>query len=236
MHVAKDNSLTAHLRKTIVAGVVVLVPLVVTIKVLQILFEFTDGLLGPILSRIFGEPVPGLGLLLFLIGIYLVGLTCRTFVGSLVLRWTEGVIGRIPLARTIYSGVKHLLGPFGSGSGKSFGKAVMVEYPAPGIYTYGFLVKEHLRDPKGNELVNVFITSNHLHLGAVIVVDRRLVIELDMTFEDMIKLMASCGAAAPHIEHLPAKLPSLVPGGTPISDPSGAAPCTGEKFYPCQNY
>jgi uncharacterized membrane protein len=215
MHIAKDNSLTAHLRKTLVAGVVVLVPLVVTIKVLQILFQFTDGLLGPILSRVFGKPVPGLGLLLFLIGIYLVGLTCRTFVGSLVLRWTEGVIGRIPLARTIYSGVKQLLGPFGSGSGQSFGKAVMVEYPAPGIYTYGFLVKEHLRDLNGNELVNVFITSNHLHLGAVIVVDRRLVIELDITFEDMIKLMASCGAAAPHIEQLPARLPSAVPDGTP---------------------
>jgi uncharacterized membrane protein len=213
MHVAKDYSLTAHLRKTLVAGVVVLVPLVVTIKVLQILFQFTDGLLGPILSRVFGKPVPGLGLLLFLIGIYLVGLTCRTFVGSMVLRWTEGLIGRIPLARTIYSGVKQLLGPFGSGSGKSFGKAVMVEYPAPGIYTYGFLVKEHLRDLNGNELVNVFITSNHLHLGAVIVVDRRLVIELEISFEDMIKLMASCGAAAPHIEHLPAKLPAAVPGG-----------------------
>ncbi len=213
MHVATDNSLTAHLRKTLLTGVVLLVPLVVTIKVLQILFRFTDGLLGPMLSRIFDKSMPGLGLLLFLIGIYLIGLTCRTFVGMLVLKWIEGLIGRIPLARTIYSGVKQLLGPFGDGSGKTFGKAVMLEYPAPGIYTYGFLVKEHLRDSKGNELVNVFIPSNHLHLGVVVVVDRRSVTELNMTFEDMIQLMASCGAAAPHIEHLPANLssPVLVP-------------------------
>ncbi|MEI6655491.1 MAG: DUF502 domain-containing protein [Verrucomicrobiota bacterium] len=210
MHVAKDRSLTEHLRKTFLTGVVLLVPLVVTIKVLQILFHFTDGLLGPMLSRIIGKPVPGLGLLLFLIGIYLVGLTCRTFVGRLVLKWTEGLIGRIPLARTIYSGVKQLLGPFGDGSGETLGKAVMVEYPAPGIYTYGFLVKEHLHGPNGIELVNVFICSNHLHLGAVIVVDRRLVTELDMTFEDMIKLMASCGAAAPHVERLPANHPPPV--------------------------
>ena len=206
MHVAKDNSLTAHLRKTLLTGVVLLVPLVVTVKVLQILFRFTDGLLGPMLSRIFEKPLPGLGLLLFLVAIYLVGLTCRTFVGRLVLKWIEGLIGRIPLARTIYSGVKQLLGPFGDGSGKTFGKAVMVEYPAPGIYTYGFLVKEHLCDAEGDELVNVFIPSNHLHLGAVIVVDRRAIIELNMTFEDMIKLMASCGAAAPHIEQLPTRL------------------------------
>ncbi|MCX6875989.1 MAG: DUF502 domain-containing protein [Verrucomicrobia bacterium] len=217
MHVANHNSLTAHLRKTLLTGVVLLVPLVVTAKVLQILFHFTDGLLGPILSRILGKPVPGLGLLLFLIGIYLVGLTCRTFVGKLVLKWIESLIGRIPLARTIYSGVKQLLGPFGDGSGRTFGKAVMVEYPAPGIYTYGFLVKEHLRDSKGNELVNVFISSNHLHLGAVIVVDRRLVIDLNMTFEDMIKLMASCGAAAPHIERLPTNYPS--PALVPVDDP-----------------
>jgi uncharacterized membrane protein len=196
----KDNTLGAHLRRTLLAGVVVLVPLFVTIKVLLILFDFTDGLLGDLFTQWFDRPVPGLGLAVFLVGVYLIGLTCRTLVGRVFLRWIETVIGRIPLARTIYSGLKQLLGPFGDGQGRAFGKAVLVEYPATGVYTYGFLVKEHLPGPDGKELVNVFISSNHLHLGAVIVVDRQSVIELGISFEEMIKLMASCGAASPNLQ------------------------------------
>ena len=197
----KDNSISAHLRKTLLTGVVVLVPLAVTVKVLEILFHLTDGLLADLVTRIFGRPIPGLGLIVFLLGIYLVGLTCRTLVGRIVFKWLEAIIGRIPLARTIYSGVKHLLGPFGEREDgqRALGRAVMVEYPAPGIHTYGFLVKEHIRSPDGREFVNVFVSSNHLHLGAVIVVERKTVTELNMTFEEMIKLMASCGAAAPDL-------------------------------------
>ena len=101
-----------HLRKSLVTGVVVLVPIVVTIKVLQILFNFTDGILGNAVTRILNRPIPGLGLLLFLILIYLVGIIYRTFFGKRMLVWTEQVIEMIPVARTIYSGVKQLVGPF----------------------------------------------------------------------------------------------------------------------------
>lgn len=195
----KDTSVGAHMRRTLLAGIVVLVPLVVTVKVLEILFKFTDGLLGNAVGKAFGRQIPGLGLLVFVIGIYLVGLLCRTLAGKMFIRGIDLAIARIPLARTIYSGIKQLIGPFGDTERRTFGKSVMVEYPAKGIYTYGFLVKEHTRDTTGIEMVNVFVSSNHLHLGAVIVVDRKSVIELDMSFEDMIKLMASCGVAAPDL-------------------------------------
>lgn len=189
-----------HLRKTFVAGIVVLVPLVVTIKVMEILFRFTDGILGNALSKILNVRIPGLGLLLFLILIYVTGIATRTLFGKSFILWTEQVLERIPLVRTIYSGVKQLIGPFGEESGKTFGRPALVEYPAPGVHTYGFVVKENA-DPRGaKDMVNVFIPSNHLHLGVVVLVEKKSVIELDATFEDMIKLMASCGVAAPDIK------------------------------------
>ncbi len=204
-----------HLRKSLVTGVVVLVPIVVTIKVLQILFNFTDGILGNAVTRILNRPIPGLGLLLFLILIYLVGIIYRTFFGKRMLVWTEQVIEMIPVARTIYSGVKQLVGPFvGDESEKTFGRAVLVEYPSPGIYTYGFLVKEQV-GPNGS-MANVFVSSNHLHLGVVILVDRRSLIELDISFEEMIKLMASCGVAAPDIHA------SRLPGAAAVRPPDAA--------------
>lgn len=191
------------MRRTFLAGVVVMVPLVVTVKVLQILFQFTDGLLGPVVKRAFDRSIPGLGLLVILVGIYLTGLLYRTLAGKMFIRAMDSTIARIPLARTIYSGIKQLLGPFGDAERRAFGKSVMVEYPAKGIYTFGFLVKEHGSDAMGTELVNVFVSSNHLHLGAVIVVNRKSVVELDLSFEDMIKLMASCGVAAPDLKLQP---------------------------------
>lgn len=189
-----------HLRKTLVAGVVVLVPVVVTIKVMEILFKFTDGILGNALSRLLKVRIPGLGLLLFLVLIYFTGLAIRTFFGKNFLLWTEQGVEKIPVVRTIYSGVKQLLGPFGEESGKTFGKPVLVEYPAPGIHTYGFLVKENVGRGASGELVNVFIPSNHLHLGVVVLVERKSIIEINVSFEEMIKLMASCGVAAPDIK------------------------------------
>ncbi|OGH61057.1 MAG: hypothetical protein A3G34_17230 [Candidatus Lindowbacteria bacterium RIFCSPLOWO2_12_FULL_62_27] len=188
-----------HLRKTLFAGIVVLVPLVVTFKVMQILFRFTDGILGNALSKLLEVRIPGLGLLLFVVLIYLSGLATRTFFGKNFLRWTDILIERIPVVRTIYSGVKQLLGPFGEDGRKTFGKPVLVEYPAPGTHTYGFLVKEQVDRMGDAEMVNVFIPSNHLHLGVVVLARRDALIELDMTFEEMIKLMASCGVAGPDI-------------------------------------
>ena len=79
---------------------------------------------------------------------------------------------------------------------------MLVEYPAPGIHTYGFLVRENVSRMGDGEMVNVFIPSNHLHLGVVILVERKSIVELDASFEEMIKLMASCGTAAPDIKSL----------------------------------
>ena len=189
-----------HIRKTLVAGIVVLVPLIVTIKVLEILFFFSDGILGKALAKLIKVHIPGLGLLLFLICIYATGLVYRSFFGKNFIRWSEQMVEKIPVARTIYSGVKQLLGPLSDEGRRQFGKAVLVEYPSPGIHTYGFLVKEGVSAAGPDEMVNVFVPSNHLHLGVVVLVKRSSLIELNVSFEEMIKLMASCGVASPDIK------------------------------------
>lgn len=208
-----NYTMITHLRKTLVAGILVLVPIVVTFKVMEILFKFTDGILGNALSKLLKARIPGLGLLLFLVLIYLSGLAIRTFFGKNFLKRAELLIDKVPVVRTIYSGVKQLLGPFGEDSKKTFGKPVLIEYPAPGIRTYGFLVKEHIDGLGNSEMVNVFIPSNHLHLGVVVLAKRESLLELDLSFEEMIKLMASCGVAAPDLHFLPqsSKIPAAKP-------------------------
>lgn len=189
-------------RKTLVTGIVVLVPLLVTIKVLELLFAFTDGILGRAVEKVLHKHVPGLGLILFLVLIYLTGLVYRTFFGRGVILWSEQVIDKIPLVRTIYSGIKQLMGPFGEDSQKTFGRAVLVRYPATDAYTYGFLVNENVMRKDGADMVNVYLPFNHLHLGMVMLVDRKCLIEVDATFEEMVTLMASFGVAAPDLKSL----------------------------------
>ena len=196
---SNNYSMLIHLRKTLFAGVVVMVPIVVTIKVMEILFKFTDGILGNALTKLLKVHIPGLGLLLFLILIYIMGLVTRTFFGKNFLLWVEQVIDKVPVVRTVYSGVKQLLGPIGEDSQKAFGRAVLVEYP-PGIHVYGFVTKDRVEGDGADGMTSVYVPFNHLHLGMVILAKRETITELDMSFEQMVKLQASCGTAMPNIK------------------------------------
>ncbi len=130
------------LKNTFLAGLVVVVPIVITILALYWLFSFLDGFLSPVFYGILGREIPGLGFLTEIVLIFLVGLVATNVFGSRLLRFIQEFLTRIPLVRNIYPAVKQLVETFSKSGGSSFKKVVLVEYPQKGIFSLGFLTNE----------------------------------------------------------------------------------------------
>lgn len=185
------------LRNTFGRGVVVLVPVVITLWVLNILFTTVDGIISPIFDRILGQHIPGLGFASMLILILIVGGLSRNLIGRSLFRFFERVIASIPLARTIYSAMKDLIGAFQiGGKGKSFRQVAYLEYPRPGLFTIGFVTNEIAvtgGDGSG-EMISVYIPNPpNPTSGMMILIPRKDVHYLDLSVEEGLKLVLSGG-------------------------------------------
>ncbi len=185
------------LRNTFGRGVVVLVPVVITLWVLNILFTAVDGIISPIFDRILGQHIPGLGFVTMLILILIVGAISRNLIGRSLFGIFERVIASIPLARTIYSAMKDLIGAFRmGGKGKSFRQVVMLEYPRAGLFTIGFITNELVitGDKTPGQMISVYIPNPpNPTSGMMILVPREDVRILEMSVEEGLKLVLSGG-------------------------------------------
>ncbi|MSQ41387.1 MAG: DUF502 domain-containing protein [Dehalococcoidia bacterium] len=188
---------TAHLRQTFIAGVLLMVPVAATFVLLWYLFNRLDGFLQPGVKQIFGFAIPGLGLLALLVLIYLVGLVGRNVIGRRLLTWGQGVLLRIPLVRAVYSPAKQLIESF-SGSGEiGFKRVVLIEYPSAGLWTVGFLTGT-VKDETGGVQALVYIpTAPTPYTGFLVVLPFSKVYDTDLSVPDAIKLVLSGGIVAP---------------------------------------
>ena len=188
-------------RSTFGRGLVVIVPVVITIWVLQGLFNAVDGIISPIFDGVLYRHIPGLGFVAMIILILLIGLQTRNLFGMALLKSFERLISSIPLARTIYSAMKDLLSAFQSGKkGKSFRQVVLVEYPRRELWTIGFVTNElsFLHAVPIEELVSVYIPNPpNPTSGMLILAPRGSIQVLDITVEDGLKLVLSGGIVAP---------------------------------------
>ncbi len=194
-------------RTTFGRGLVVTVPVVITIWVLQGLFNAVDGIISPIFDHILARHIPGLGFIAMFILILLIGLQTRNLFGLTLLKSFERLISSIPLARTIYSAMKDLLNAFQSGKkGKSFRQVVLVEYPRKDLWTIGFVTNEltFLNAAPVKELVSVYILNPpNPTSGLLILAPRENLRVLDISVEEGLKLALSGGIVTP--EHLSVK-------------------------------
>lgn len=152
------------LKNTFLAGLVVVVPIVITILALYWLFSFLDGFLSPVFYEILGKEIPGLGFLTEIVLIFLIGLLATNVFGSRLLRFIQEFLMRIPLVRNIYPAVKQLVENFSKSGGTAFKKVVLVEYPQKGIFSLGFLTNEVKMDQAQNTVhfFSVYIPTNNL--------------------------------------------------------------------------
>ncbi|HTH45127.1 MAG TPA: DUF502 domain-containing protein [Oxalicibacterium sp.] len=194
------------MRKYFITGLLILVPLAITLWVLNLIVSTMDKslLLLPAAWRpeaLFGFAIPGLGTILTLLVIFLTGLATRNFIGKKVVAIWDAVLRRIPVFNVIYSSVKQVSDTLFSSSGNAFRKALLVQYPRQGSWTIAFMtgvpggdVRNHLV----GDYVSVYVpTTPNPTSGFFLMVPRADAIELDMSVDEALKYIVSMGVVTP---------------------------------------
>lgn len=187
----------ARMRAHFVAGILVSLPVAVTAAVFAWIFGAVDGFLGPYLEDIFGRPLTGVGFGATLVLVYLAGVLASNVLGRRLIHYAESVIGTIPVARYIYSGVRQIIQSFTAPAQTGFMQVVLVEFPRKGTRTIGF-VTNVLSDDQGRKLFNVFIpTSPNPTSGFLQIVGEADMIRTSLSVDNALKMVVSGGRMSP---------------------------------------
>jgi uncharacterized membrane protein len=195
-----------RLRRYIVAGILVWLPIGVTVFLLRILVGMLDRslLLIPEQYRpeeIIGFAIPGLGLVLTLLILLVTGVLAANIVGRSMVGMWESVLERIPVVRSVYSAAKNFAEIVFSDSSQSFKKVLLIQYPRKGLYSLAFQTSSQLGEVQGRtgeEVICVFVpTTPNPTSGVIIIVPRKDVIELDMDVDEALKMIISLGVVVP---------------------------------------
>jgi uncharacterized membrane protein len=186
------------LRRSFIAGFFVTVPLFISVAAVIWIFNIVDGLTTPLYDRLLGQRIPGLGTVSTAIAIVLVGAVARNVIGRRILSRGEAWLLKVPVFRTIYAPVKQLLTAFSPDNEAGFKRVVMVEDPRRG-YALGFQTREFTVDRgRGPEpLLAVYVPTNNLYLGDIVIVERDRATFPDISVEDGIKIFLTGGMALP---------------------------------------
>lgn len=194
------------MKKYFITGLLIWVPLAITVWVLHLIVSTMDQslLLLPASLRpenLLGFHVPGIGAILTLVVVFLTGLVTANIIGQRLVRFWEGVLGRIPVVKSVYYSVKQVSDTLFSSSGEAFRKALLVEYPRKGAWTIAFQtgtpgqdVANHLR----GEYLSIYVpTTPNPTSGFFLMVPRSDVIELEMSVDEALKYIISMGVVVP---------------------------------------
>lgn len=199
------------MRKYLIAGLLVWIPLGITLWVLKLLVGILDQSLLLVPERFrteawLGFHVPGMGVVLTVAIVLLTGVIAANFFGKKILLVWDELLQRIPIVRSIYGGVKQISDTLFSPEGQAFRKAVLIQYPRQGCWTVGLLtgmpvgeIKERL----GADQRAVFVpTTPNITAGFFLILPANDVIELDMSVDEALKYIISMGVAEPHPRNL----------------------------------
>lgn len=210
-----------RLRRYLVAGILVWLPLAVTFLLLRFLIGVMDKTMTLLPAAYrpeawLGFAIPGLGVILTIIVLLVTGLLAANIVGRSVVGGWESLLERIPVVRSIYSAAKNFAEIVFSDSGKAFKKVLLVEYPRKGVYTLTFQTATEIGEIQartGEDVICCFVpTTPNPTSGFIIIVPKRDTIELDMEVDEAAKLVMSLGVVVPtwskdRTGELPLKMP-----------------------------
>ena len=189
----------ATLRNKFIAGLVILVPIVLTVKGLMWLFAYVDGLTQPIAVAVAGKPLPGVGFVLTIAIVFAAGLLLSGGPLQKILHVFEDMIDDVPLVGSVYGTTKKVLSGFGKEDAQNaFQRFVFARLPGrttPGFVTETFTLTR--ADGTAWPLCCVYIPTNHLYVGDVVVLPVEDVIDTDLSVEDGVSLLLSAGASIP---------------------------------------
>ncbi len=195
-----------RIKRYLVAGILVWAPIWVTLLLVRFLVGFFDDVIT-LLPRsyqpdvLLGFHIPGLGLIFTVLLVFITGMLVTNFLGKHVVRIWEAFLDKIPLVRSIYSGVKKVLSTIFSSGDVSFRKVLLIEYPRRGLWSIAFQTSTGFNKAEqkiGEELVTIFVpTTPNPTSGFLIRLPRKDVIELDITVDEALKMVISLGVILP---------------------------------------
>jgi uncharacterized membrane protein len=202
----KKHFLSGALRRYFITGLLIWIPLIITLWVLKVIFDMLDQSLL-LLPESFqtehwiGFHIPGLGAVLTLLIVFLTGIFATNFFGAQLVQLWHGVLHRIPVVNSIYSSVKQISDTLFSSSGQAFRKALLVQWPHPGMWTIAFLTGTPGGDVLNHvpaDCLSVYVPTTPNPTGGYFVIVRRdQVIELDMSVDQALKYIISMGVVPP---------------------------------------
>jgi uncharacterized membrane protein len=214
----RRGGLFAGLRRSFLTGLVVVLPITLTIYLIWTVIGWIDGWVLPfvpaayhpneLLQHYFGQDwrynVRGLGVIVFLVFTILVGFLAKGFFGRSILRYAENLVDRMPVVRSVYNGLKQIAETVFTQSNNNFDRACVVEFPRKGIWAIGFVATRARGElaakiPGGDDALTVFVpTTPNPTSGFLVYVATKDVVLLDMSVEDAAKLIISAGLVYPN--------------------------------------
>lgn len=194
------------IRSYLLAGLVVWLPILVTIVILRFIVDLLDQTMAllPTTYRpeaLIGFHVPGLGVLLSLILLVVTGIIATNFLGQRLVSWSESILERIPLVRSIYNAAKQVIHAIFGTNSQAFRKVLLVEYPRKGMWSLAFqtgVSSTAITSHTASDMVSIFIpTTPNPTSGFLMLVPRSDVIELTMTIDEALKFIISLGVMQP---------------------------------------
>lgn len=186
-----------RLRRHLGAGLLVIVPVALTVGVLVFLFGLLDNWTQPLAKRLLGREIPGLGLLLTLLLVYVTGLLSTNLLGKKLLELFDRLLENLPLVKTVYTASKQLVEAVSPGGRRAFRRVVLVEYPKKGTFALGFVTGDGI-GPLKNQMVSVYVpTAINPTSGFLIFAEPGDILESGLSIEEAIKLVVSGGVVRP---------------------------------------
>lgn len=194
------------IRSYLLAGLVVWLPILVTFVILRFIIDLLDKTLALLPAayqpeHLIGIHLPGLGVLLSLMLLLITGIVATNLLGQKVVYWSEAILARIPLVRSIYNAAKQVIDAIFATNGHAFRKVLLVEYPRKGMWSLAFqtgLSSEEITQQTGSAMVSIFIpTTPNPTSGFLMMVSKEEVIELSMTIDEALKFIISLGVMQP---------------------------------------
>lgn len=192
------HKIKANFKNNLLSGLVLTIPIFITIIVLRAIFNFFDRLILPIVQKYFEINIPGLGIIIGLLLIYIIGMVTKNFFAKKAIERGEKILIKIPIAKTVYSSVKQILMTISGPDKNSFKKVLLVEYPRKGIYSIGFLNGDIFYPADEKSLLSVLvITSVNPTSGFLILVPPEEAKFTKLSVEAAMKLIVSGGIVTP---------------------------------------
>lgn len=197
---------TAAIRRYLLAGLIVWLPILVTVGILRFIVDILDRTLALVPAAyqpdaLFGVPIPGFGVLLSFLLLFMTGLLATNFLGERLVTWSESILDKIPLVRTIYNTSKQVIQAILGSNSQAFRKVLLVEYPRKGSWSLAFqsgVASSVINQRVNEELVCVFIpTTPNPTSGFLLMLPKSEVIELSMSVDEALTFIISLGMKQP---------------------------------------